>query len=101
MSATSISRAEFVRRLSLDNDLERFIGKEVEWFADDTGNVIGTIALGSTGWSYVILRRDKLGNFRVCNVRGNLYGLDAARMDIFSEMGAEVRSGREVFPQKD
>ena len=101
MSARSISRDEFVRCLGLHDDLERFVGKEIEWFADDTGNVIGTIALAGRGWSCVILKRDKTGGFRVCTVRGSLYSVDAARADVLSEMKVAERTGQKVFPQRD
>ena len=46
MIVKDIGRVEFIRRLSLHSDLEHFIGNEVEWFTNKTGNVIGTIALG-------------------------------------------------------
>ena len=45
MAIRSTGRAEFIRRLSLHDDLERWVGREVEWFANAAGNVIGTITL--------------------------------------------------------
>jgi hypothetical protein len=83
MVAKNIGRAEFIRRLLLHRDLERFIGKEVEWFSNRTGNIIGTIALGDAnrGWNSVIFKRNQTGKFHVCNVVCDFYSRAAARVD--------------------
>ena len=83
MRINSISRAEFIRRLLLHNDLERFIGGEVEWFANRLGNILGTIALGDAnrGWNYVIFKRNRTGKFHVCTVVCDFYSRAAARVD--------------------
>jgi hypothetical protein len=43
----------------------RLTDHAVEWFADDTGTVLGAIAYETRGlaWSVVILGRDTLGRF--------------------------------------
>lgn len=89
MAIRATGRAEFIRRLSLHSDLERLIGKEVEWFANAAGNVIGTIALAARnrGWNYVVLRKNKLGNFRAFNRREDLFSLEEARVDCLQAMG--------------
>ena len=95
MVVKDIGRAEFIGRLSLHSDLEHFIGKEVEWFTNKTGNVIGTIAQGdkSRGWNYVILKRDQLGKFHVCNSVCDFYNQTAARVDfMFAMVGADGAS---------
>jgi len=88
MVIKDIGRVEFIRRLSLQSDLEHFVGKEVEWFANETGNIIGTIALGdkSRGWNYVILRRNRIGKFRVSNVVCDFYNHAAAKVDFMIAM---------------
>ena len=88
MAIRATGRAEFIRRLSLHGDLERWVGKEVEWFADAVGNVIGTIALSARdrGWNFVVLRKNKLGNFQAFNRRENLFSLDEARVDCLQAM---------------
>ena len=88
MAIRATGRAEFVRRLSLHGDLERWVGKEVEWFADAAGNVIGTIALAARdrGWNYIVLRKNKLGNFQASNRREDLFSLDEARVDCLQAM---------------
>ena len=83
-----IGRREFIRHLSLENDLEHFIGKEVEWYANPTGSLIGTIAFGdrSRGWNYVIFKRNRAGRFHVSRVVCDFYDRAAARVDFMFAM---------------
>ena len=101
MVIKDIGRTEFIHRLSLRSDLEQFIGKEVEWFTNQTGNVIGTIALGdsSRGWNYVILRRNRMGKFHVCKVVCDFYDHSAARVDFMLAIVGAGQSRRVQFPQ--
>lgn len=96
MVITDIGRAEFIDRLSLHSDLERFIGEEVEWFTNKTGTIIGTIALGdsSKGWNYVILRRNRLGKFHVSNVASDFFNHAAARVGFMFAMAGLGRTDR-------
>jgi hypothetical protein len=98
MAIRATGRAEFIRRLSLQSDLERWIGKEVEWFADAAGNVIGTIALAARdrGWNYVVLRKNRLGNFQASNRREDLFSLDEARVDCLQAMGMADSSATDL-----
>ena len=98
MAIRATGRAEFIRRLSLHRDLERWVGKEVEWFADAAGNVIGTIALAARdrGWNYVVLRKNKLGNFQASHRRENLFSLDEARVDCLQAMGLTDNSATDL-----
>jgi hypothetical protein len=88
MAINGVDRAEFIHLLSLQTDLESFVGKEVEWFSNKAGNVIGTIALGdgTRGWNYVVLRRETTGKFHACNVACNFYNHAAARVDCMYAM---------------
>ena len=99
MVIRAIGRAEFIHRLSLDSDLEHFIGKEVGWFSNRTGNILGAIALGDKdrGWNYVILKRDQLGKFYACDVVCDFYNHGAARVDFMLAMVAAGRSQGEQF----
>jgi hypothetical protein len=103
MAIRTTGRAEFIRRLSLRGDLERLIGKEVEWFAGAAGNVIGTIALASRdrGWNYVVLRKNQLGNFQASNRRENLFSLNEARVDCLQDMGITTSGPRNDLRGKD
>jgi hypothetical protein len=103
MAIRATGRAEFIRRLSLHSDLERWVGKEVEWFADAAGNVIATIALAAQGrgWNYVVLRKNTLGNFRASNRREDLFSLDEARVDCLQAMGMAACSAQNDLPGRD
>ncbi len=103
MAIRATGRAEFIRRLSLKSDLERLVGKEVEWFAGAAGNVIGTIALASRdgGWNYVVLRKNELGNFQASNRRENLFSLNEARVDCLQTMGMTTSGARNDLHGKD
>ena len=101
MVMKAIGRAEFIDRLSLDSDLERFIGKEVEWFSNRTGNILGTIALGdkSRGWNYVILKRNQLGKFHACDVVCDFYDHGAVRVDLMLAMVAAGQNRWKQLPR--
>ncbi len=88
MTIKGVERAEFIRLLSLQTDLESYVGKEVEWFSNTAGNVIGTIALGDgkLGWNYVVLRRETAGKFHACHVACDFYNHAAARVDCMYAM---------------
>jgi hypothetical protein len=103
MAIRATGRPEFIRRLSLHSDLERWVGKEVEWFADAAGNVIGTIALAARdrGWNYVVLRKNKLGNFRASNRRENLFSLHGARADCLRAMRMTDGSASNDLPGRE
>ena len=90
MVISNISKLKFDQLLPMHGLLETVIGKEVEWFADDGSKTIGTIAgaKADRGWNFAILRRDRMGNFRMCNLRRNLYNLHAATIDFLRSMAA-------------
>ena len=96
MVINNVDRAEFIHLLSLQSDLESFVGKEVEWFSNTAANVIGTIALGARnrGWNYVVLRREKMGKFHACNVAREFYSQAAAKVHCVFAMAA---AGEIVF----
>ena len=98
MVVKDVSRAEFNRLLPLHSGLEHLIGKEVEWFSDKRGNILGTIALGgsSRGWNYVILKRNRIGKFHVCDVACDFYNHASARV---SFMVATVAAGQNRWVQ--
>jgi len=101
VSVKSISSWKFNRFLPTRNDLRTAIGKEVEWFADDPENSIGTIAFSKkkTGWNYAILSRDWMGDFQVCNLKANFQSSQAARVDCVQAMKAAEKSGRQSFSE--
>jgi hypothetical protein len=88
VSVKSIDNGEFKRLLPSHLVLENLMPGQVEWFGNKARNRIGTIAAGKgqAGWRYAILRRDKVGDFRVCDVRANFSSQQAARVDFLLAM---------------
>ena len=103
MAIRATGRAEFFRRLALHSDLERLVGREVEWFANAAGNVISTVALatGCGGWNSVVLRKNQLGKFLASNRTENLFSLDEALVDCLQAMGNPNNSTPNGFPGRD
>ena len=93
----NICRLKFEQFLQFHVILELAMSREVEWFSDAMENTMGTIAFcqGERGWNYAVLRRDWTGDFQVCDLGGNLYSLDAARVDFRRAM---VEADKTVHP---
>jgi hypothetical protein len=99
MAISSISRTEFNRMFAFGSELAPYIGDEVEWYADDTKNVIGVIAEGISGssWNYTTLRRNVLGDFLVSTLgRDSFTDLQTARFACLLEMKTPY-DGRDRF----
>ena len=98
MAINNISRAEFSRLLPLGRRVERFIGKEIEWFSNNSGKVIGVIAVdrADKGWNSAVLERDKSGDFRVLKLGGDASSLDDARTELLADMAGAEKSQKKV-----
>jgi hypothetical protein len=94
VSVRSISSSKFNRFLPAHNNLRTVIGEEVEWYADDPENSIGTIAFSKEqrGWNYAIMRRDWMGDFQVCDLKANLPNFRAASVDCVLAMRTAEKS---------
>jgi hypothetical protein len=101
VAVKNISSWKFNRFLPLHNHLGTVIGKEVEWFADDPENGIGTIAFSpkDRGWNYAILRRDWKGDFQVCNLKANLQNFPVARVGLLRAMKTVERRERQSLSE--
>jgi hypothetical protein len=84
----SISREDIDQFLPHRYNIDRFIGSEVEWLSDQVGNIVGTIAEGSTdaNWGYAVLRRDESGKYQFWDLETKIRSRDAARMQITRAM---------------
>jgi hypothetical protein len=67
----------------------------VEWFTDDTGDVLGAISYhaGDLDWSWVVLGRDGRGPFRALARHTGLSALDDARSRLVHTMAAVLKTG--------
>lgn len=90
MLVKNIDSGEFSRLLPAHVPLEDLMAGQVEWFGNKARSLIGTIAAGKgkAAWNYAVLRRDRTGDFRVCDVRANFLSRKAARADfLLATMG--------------
>jgi hypothetical protein len=85
---SNVKSKEFNRLFTFNNELVPYIGVELQWYADDAKNVIGTIAKGTSDacWRYTILRRNLLGNFLVSTLSRDFMDLQTARATCLQEM---------------
>ena len=77
--------------------------EELEWFADDAGNVIGVLThdLKDDDWGYALLGRDSNGVFRAIENDVSIERQNYARTRLIAEMERVSGTGRAVFPQGD
>lgn len=103
LALNSIGRPEFNQLLPHHLVLESLTGVQVEWFANKAENIIGTIALTKVGrsWNYAILRRNKLGNFQVCDIGQNFFNLQQTMVQFAYAMVAARKDRREICPISD
>ena len=96
----NISQEKMDRFLPQRPNIDRFIGAEVEWFSDEVGNIIGTIAEGTTNvnWGYVVLRRDDRGKYHFWDLETGIESCDAARIQMVHTMEAIRKSGQNHSP---
>jgi hypothetical protein len=96
----NISRVDLDQFLPHRFAIGRFIGAEVEWFADEAGNSIGTIAEGTTNanWGYAVLRRDVNGGYLFWDLKTGIESCDAARTQIVRALEATQKNGQNCSP---
>jgi hypothetical protein len=98
-----IARREFNQLLPHHLLLEDLMGEQVEWFANKAKSLIGTIALTKVGrsWNFAVLRRNKQGNFQVCDIGQNFFNLRQTMVQFMYAMVAAKSSRQEVLLSSD
>jgi hypothetical protein len=88
MAVRALSRQEFNRFSSAQATLADFTSKAVEWFADDTGLVVGAVAHHESdlNWSFIVLSRDADRQFRPCYLQFGAWNVDEARRLLLASM---------------
>ena len=96
MTIKTIPRSEFNQLLPRDPTVENWTANQVEWFSNGSGDLLGALAgdKGVAGWNYVILERDKLGDFYVHKVTNNFVSSEAARADLLLWMAGSEKIAR-------
>ena len=77
--------------------------REVEWFSDLLGRVLGAVVLDlvDNDWSYVVLGRDERGLFRCIDMRVSIEAREKAAEKLREKMETHLSTGAKVFPQGD
>jgi hypothetical protein len=101
MGIRPVSRIEFDQYGPARAPESETIFDETEWFADDSGVVIGVIALYKSDhdWFIGVLGRDERGIFRAIDVESCIGNIDEARVQLIKKMEEAVSTGERVFPQ--
>jgi hypothetical protein len=88
MAIRALCLQEFDRLNSARARVARHTDQAVEWFADDTGAVLGAIAYHhlDLDWSLVVLRREGDGTFSAVERAAGLKVLDDARRTLIEKM---------------
>jgi hypothetical protein len=96
----NISRGDLDRFLPQRSAIGRFIGSEVEWFADRVGSILGIVAEGATdgNWGYVVLRRDEQGKYRYWDLQTRIDSRDAAHSQMVRIMATTQPTGQSCSP---
>jgi hypothetical protein len=83
--------------------IRRFIGGEVECFADRLGNIVGITAKGmpNGNWGYAVLRREESGKYRFWDLKTGIENYDAARHLMVRAMLATQPRGQSCSPLVD
>jgi hypothetical protein len=90
MAIRALSLKEFATFNAARARVARHTDQAVEWFADDTGSVLGAIAYHhlALDWSMVVLKQNGDGTFRAIERADGLRVLDDARRLLISKMTA-------------
>jgi hypothetical protein len=99
----TILRREFDSLVPPRPEVAGMFGREVEWFADEGRVLVGIVIRDKPDrdWSWVLLGRDEKGVFRAIENEVSLDGRQKARQRLVARLKANLRSGKEIFPQGD
>jgi len=88
MSIRALFRQDFDRFASTQPTLAAFRVDAVEWFADDTGSVLGAVTHREADrpWSFVVWARDIHGQFAPLNLQFGAWNADEARRLVIARM---------------
>ena len=79
------------------------MGVQIEWFANKAQDLIGTIALTKAGrsWNFAVLKRNRQGNFQVCDIGENFFNLTQTMVQFMYAMVAAQSGRQEISPSSD
>jgi hypothetical protein len=87
MAVKQIPRHEFDRLFPDRHVLEGFTGALVECYANDAKDILGGVDHRlENDWSYVVMKRNRDGQFRVVNLEAKLESKSEAEAALLREM---------------
>ena len=103
LAINPISRRQFDAFEPARVAIGSLVWEEIEWFADEAGNVIGVLTydVKDDDWGYAVLGRDRNGTFRAIENDVSIERQDVARTRLVAETERVAGTGRTVFPQGD
>ena len=103
MAINRISQDGFNSYNPARSTMAAVITDETDWYADDAGNVIGTVFRDRTDndWAYIIMGRDERGNFRCFALKASITTEGASRDQLLAPMRKVEASGQTEFPRGD
>ncbi len=101
MLIRALSREAFDSFTPLREDGAEVVATELEWFADDGGNVLGVVSydLGYRDYVCIVLGRGESGQFTRVGLAHGFKELDEARTQLLAVMTQCVSTGQALFPQ--
>jgi hypothetical protein len=99
MAIRAMFRQEFDRFASAQSALADLTHRAVEWFADDTGVVLGAMTHHESdlNWSFVVLGRNNLGQFHPLYLDFGFWNCDEARRLLFAKMETALATGEHAL----
>lgn len=94
MAIRNISQRKFAQRIPIPLSFETEIGEQVEWWTNEVGTIIGTVAKERTGsgWLCIVLGKDKDGGFRVYTLELGMESQQAASLRLLDAMGVAEKT---------
>ena len=87
IAVKQIPRLEFDRLFPDRHVLEEFTGALVECFVNDTQDILGGVDHRlEDDWSYVVMKRNRDGEFRVVNLNAKIENRSEAQTALLQEM---------------
>ena len=101
MGINRISKVDFDKYGPSRGPNTSMTSDEQDWYATDTGNVIGLIARDKVDndWLWVGFGKDQNGKFRAIKVEISIDNQQDATSQLIDYMDSVEKSGQQVFPQ--
>jgi hypothetical protein len=101
MAIRPINQKEFERLQPTRKPMDRLVLEQLEWFANETGTLLGTVFFdpAENCWGWAMLDRDEQGEFRTVRMDGRLPSAKDAGTALRTHMvKADGNGGKDPLP---